>query len=56
MNNQEQLTPRQQFIKDEEERIELKKHLIYLKCVEKQRIRHEKGVLKYNKKNGIIKP
>ena len=55
MDNQ-QLTARQQFIVRHEAEIALKKHNKYLEAVRKQKIRHEKGVLKYNKKHGIIVP
>ena len=54
MNNEEpQLTARQQFIKEDEERIEKKRHDFYLKFVEKKRLKHEQQLLKYNLKNGL---
>ena len=49
MDNQ-QLTARQQFIARHEAELALKRHEKYLEVLRKQKIRHEKGVLKYNKK------
>ncbi len=49
MDNQ-QLTARQQYIVRHEAELALKRREKYLEVLRKQRIRHEKGILKYNKK------